>query len=231
MGQKAPDDDEATELPSWTMPTIRALCRALATPTAAPHVYAGVSSVSRLAASPATPSRKRPRRSSIAATAAVPSLPALIAVLAFYTLSALSDAAPDETEYLAQRETAVRVLRAHVPPPALEDADADGPDPLVPEIERLMREAKAGGWLEMEWFRNVVPGWADGQGERDAEDEAGEGESEAGDIMVQRGFGAMVTDATDWLSEGRRREYAVWKKGILRRMREIESADKAVALV
>jgi origin recognition complex subunit 6 len=251
--QKKQGDEESTELPPWTMPTIRALCKALDEPKAAPHVFVGVSTVARLLREnakedeedeqPHTPSRKRPRRSNGIQSrreqkySALPfgsKLPALIAVITFYTLSELSDEAPDGDFYKSQRDIAIKTLREHVPSDIIawddEITDADPEAELIADIEKFMREASKAGWLDMEWFRNILPSEgraamnADGEeivvGDED-EVNGHQDEIEYG-VESNRGFGTMMTAATDWLSEDRRRDYVVWKKGILKRMDEVE---------
>jgi origin recognition complex subunit 6 len=244
------------------MSIIRALCKVLKAPAAAPHVFAGVSSILKAiketTSGAGTPSRKRARRVSAesSTTFATTSsfeekdIPALIAVVTMYTLSKLI-AAPSTEEYKALRQTAVKTLQKSVPGLNLDEGE------LVDSIEAFMREAQK-GWLEMDWYLNIpylgsesnsedansVNGNGTVHGDDDdlnVEDDEGlvtkktsrrreKSRAGASDISVapNRAFGTMVTDATDWLSDDRRKDYRQWKAKILKQIERVErEAEKA----
>ena len=94
------------------------------------------------------------------------------------------------------------------------------------DIELLLREASRQQWLDMEWYRNILPhsaisgDEANSQGDTVSDDMEGE---MGIPTASTRGFGTMMTDATDWLSESRRKDYVVWKKAVLQKIEQIES--------
>lgn len=240
----------SSDEPEWMMTVIRSLCKALKTPSAAPHVFTGVSTVLNFIKEKengsGTPSRKRPRLLSTptanGATTPAPAfeakrIPALIAVVTMYTLSALI-APPSPEEYPALRKTAIQTLLKSVP--AIESDERE----LVEDIEAFMREA-TNGWLEMEWYQNIQPAQ---NSEDEAEENVSEGGQEAGkdkeggpvpkkatqrrekqkknqtndSAAPKSAFGTMMTDATDWLSGGRRADYRQWKTKIIKQIDRIE---------
>jgi origin recognition complex subunit 6 len=246
------DNLSADGVPGWVMHAIRQLCKAFKKPSAAPHVFVGVSTILKLLQeqmnSPATQSRKRVRRS----PGDTPNtklfsfhdnqIPALIAVVAIYTLSVLS---PQDfeggEEYKKKKGLAIRTLLPLAPDESTtEDAISD-------DIELFLREAQ-NGWLDMEWYQNLTDQWraddltneANDHGsveEDEDEDEAREeadgeatrrsrkaahGINENGNLSKRVG-GGMMTPATDWLSDEKRREYMRWKAKFLV---ELERAEK-----
>ncbi|KAK0640328.1 hypothetical protein DIS24_g9480 [Lasiodiplodia hormozganensis] len=169
------DDDGV--VPAYVTPLIRALSKALGTPPAVPHVYAGVRSVLKEATTTAansTPSRSsaRKRRSggqegieTLAATNGgvdENDIPPLVAVLLMYTIIRLSGRPTRATEHRGRKEEAVRVLAE------CEACEGLAEDELLARVERLLVEVKERGWLEMEWFENVGQK-AGGDGDEDVE--------------------------------------------------------------
>jgi len=226
------------------MPAIRALCKTFKKPEAAPHVFAGVSSVLKAHRTDAdelelqhTPSRKRKRPSGAVGVPVTnvsigeEHITALITVITFYTLSELEEA-PDKEEYLNQRKLAVETLAMFEPgrPRARKH--------MIADIELFMREAQ-NGWLDMDWYRNILyDRRANGSMAEDeaqsSEDELADGIDEAicmsnaagaqeSEVPIRRGFGTMFSDAVDWLSEDRKADYIQWKKKILAKIAEIEN--------
>ena len=235
--------NEEEGVPQWVMPAIRALCKTFKKPEAAPHVFAGVSSVLKVHRTNAdelelqhTPSRKR-KRPSDAVGASITNvsideehITALIAVITFYTLSELEES-PDKEEYLNRRKLAVETLTKFEPRRPRDKKY------MVADIELFMREAQ-NGWLDMDWYRNILDdrqtnGFMDEEGIRSSEDELADGVDGAvgmsnatgfreSDVPVRRGFGTMFSDAVDWLSEDRKADYIQWKKKVLTEIAEIE---------
>lgn len=103
------------------------------------------------------------------------------------------------------------------------------------DIDNWLLEISTRGWLTLDWFTNIVEGAGlqssshDPTIDKDDEmllyenDEPEEGEQDA----LRTGLGTMMQDRVDYLSEKRRRDYAVWKKNILARCEEIEAAVAA----
>jgi origin recognition complex subunit 6 len=239
--RKRVEGEEDDDIPGWTMSAIRSLCKAFSIPQVAPHVFVGVSSIVRSirekqAAVSATPSKKRARRSvgddaPSAVTFAFDDtyIPALVAVIGFFTRSHLLGA-PEPEEYATQRATAMKAISK-----ALPDGAKQTEEDMIPIIEVLLREAE-NGWLDMEWYHNLP------EPASDAEAEAGnraKGNEDAEEVMPgpsrslevpKRGFGSMMTDATDYLSEEKKAEYKRWKNGIMRRIAQSEKQDKGKAI-
>jgi origin recognition complex subunit 6 len=99
-------------------------------------------------------------------------------------------------------------------------------DELSLEAEELMPMAQAEGWLQMEWFLNVIP-----QGD----DEPMEGVELSSAAPEKRtvnktggsdyiGLGTMMQDATDYLGDRQREDFREWKAKIMARVHEIETA-------
>ncbi|KAL1646852.1 hypothetical protein SLS58_002987 [Diplodia intermedia] len=258
------DNDDDGIVPSYVTPLIRALCRALGAPGAAvPHVYAGVRSILREGAAAGsdnkntTPSRssaRNKRRSSGGATAAATTtmekveerdIPPLIAVLLMYTMIKLGGRPTSAAELRERRERAVEVVWG-------ECEACEGwwgtEEELVRKVEKLLVEAKERGWLDMEWFGNVVQGDADVEmGDEDGDEEGDTEEDEGGagvpptpytplkkrktktvDVQAgvsQGGLGTMMQDKVDYLSEARRAGFVKWKAGIMKRVERIERED------
>jgi origin recognition complex subunit 6 len=226
------------DLPAWVMPTVRQLCKAFKIPHAAPHVYVGVSSIARVireqqAAATSTPARKRARRSTgTVALSTVLSefeeahIPALIVVVAFFARSHLLGA-PEANDYVGQREKAIEIVNKSIPDDVKRDEDS-----TVAMIEALLREAE-NGWLDMEWYHNLPEPVSDPDEPDEEVDDETVGLVEDEERPVQslevpkRGFGSMMTDATDWLSEQRRAEYKRWRAGIMKRITQIERQGRS----
>lgn len=226
------------ELPDWTMPTIRTLVRAFDYPTAASHVYTAVEStlplLARMTAASAraaaeTPS-KRPRRAAAAPQLSATELSdakrlALIAVTLFYVLSRMMDRDISPEQFLQWRERAISTL---LQSKAGQDGGINVQD-LEAEIEILMPMAQEEGWLNMEWFVNVLP--------LTQNDEMEDIEMEDGDIQRTKkrglemgtseyiGLGTMMQEDTDYLGERQTAEYERWKKSFLAKVAEIETAS------
>lgn len=229
---------EDEEAPEWVMPAIRALCKAFNRPDAAPHVFAGVSSVLKLQRDEVdTPSRKRQRKfggdtpPTSRAKVTEQNMTALISVITFYTLAEL-DEAPETEEYIRQRRLAIKTLTKF---------DPQGPrdkDGITADIESFMREAQ-NGWLDMQWYQNILKddemnGEAGVNGSLGLEGELADDEealpktrrrngTTRDDAPVLRGgFGTMFNDSTDWLSDERRADYVRWKSRILSEIEKVE---------
>ena len=234
---------EEEEVPEWIMPAVRALCKALKWPEAAPHVFAGISSVLKsqkeLQAEIHTPSRKRKRiygnsADDIAgARITERDYAALITVIAFYAISEL-DIGSEPHDSVQQRKLALKTLAKYDPQRPQREDDA------IANIERLTQEAQ-NGWLEMEWYRNIsknddTNGHTAREVSRGVEDELADDSDavitgrQAKKLMAdddaasfRGGFGTMFNDSTDWLSEARKADYVVWKSRIISEINAIES--------
>jgi origin recognition complex subunit 6 len=180
------------------------------------------------AAAPETPS-KRPRRTASAPPTPPSSVPdvricGLIAVVFLYVFTKMKDIDVTPEQYKDWRETAVTTL---LDLPSGQDMTYDE---VSLETEELMPMAQAEGWLQMEWFLNVVP-QEDGEAMEGVEQADTNGRSVTGKSAGIRGggseyvgLGTMMQDATDYLGERQREEYQRWKRGIMARVEELEAA-------
>jgi origin recognition complex subunit 6 len=219
------------------MPTIRSLCKALEIPYTAPHVYVGVSSISRVireqqASVTSTPSKKRVRRttgndaiSTVVSEFEEAHVPALIVVVGFFTLSHLQGP-PRPEDYVKLRKKAVDAVTRSTPDEVRKDDDS-----TIAAVEALLREAE-NGWLDMEWYQNLPQPVADSGEATDETNGAATEFVEDEERPIQRlelpkrGFGSMMTDTTDWLSDERRADYRHWKAGILNKIALVQKQDK-----
>ncbi|KAG9199715.1 hypothetical protein G6514_008270 [Epicoccum nigrum] len=222
----------ASEPPAWVMLAIRVLARTFAYPAVSPHVYTGVESLlpllaqlSSAASGAETPSTRSRRSTAPLPTVAEIKLCGLVVAVFLYVLVRVLDAEVTPEQYDAQRNLAVRTL--------LDAATADvrsvGFAELVHETEEMMATAQQEGWLEMEWFLNVVLG-EEGEGEEMEGVETtlpAQGSTSRnrrwGGGSAYVGLGTMLQDATDYLGEQRREEYKTWKAGIVARCEELEA--------
>lgn len=242
----ANDDD----VPDWSIPLVRQLCKVWEEPSLAPHIFAGLGSIAKFqrqkvadeTSNGATPSRGRSRRSVAGnkswkehETIEQSDIPALCAVLLFYTHARISGKEITPDQYLQQRETVARTI-LHT------DRGKDiAKSDLLSDIERFMREAQ-NGWLDLEWYRNIQEGEVDELGvDEDMPDvdatyqsgttpkkcKADTASTNSG--ALQHGFGTMMQDKVDYLSEDRRRDYAAWKAIMMKRIDQVEREEKAAA--
>ena len=216
------------------MPAIRVLARTFAHPAVSPHVYTGVESLLPLLAqlSSTTSGAETPSARSRRSTAPLPAvteikLCGLVVAVFLYVLVRVSDAEVTPEQYDEQRDLAVRTL--------LEAAEVKGKNvgfaELVTETEEMMATAQQEGWLEMEWFLNVVLG--DEGEEMEGVEMALPAQGKSSTSRDRRlgggsayvGLGTMLQEATDYLGEQRREEYKTWMAGIMARCEELEAGS------
>ncbi|KAK4976457.1 hypothetical protein LTR66_002284 [Elasticomyces elasticus] len=181
-------------------------------------------------------------------------IPALLIVLYMYTAARLRDEEISGPNYILWRAQAVEAVRQLAIGADLSDEE------LIADIEAFLREATSTGWLEMEWYRNIPMDSTreDGVVEQATdvyeEDEERDGQNDVptrvpktplktrmrdvdgsagsvGPAGLQAGLGTMFQDKVDWLGEERRRRYAVWRKDIMRKIREIEGEGDTTLVV
>jgi len=213
------------------MPSIRNLVKEFDYPSAAPNVFTGVESIlpllARMSAAAAETPSKRSRRTPTTPQPVRRGLPnirvlALMAVVFLYVLSKMKDVEITPTQYEEWQEKAVRTLLA------LPAGQRIAYDELSSETSEMMPMARAEGWLQMDWYLNVVP-------DRDTEEMEGvkatgisvrpakgknQGIKPSGSDYI--GLGTMMQDATDYLGERQKQEYRIWKAGIMARVQEME---------
>jgi origin recognition complex subunit 6 len=179
--------------------------------------------MSAAAAAPETPS-KRPKRSTTSTSGDVSdtrvlSLIVVVFLLVYSRMKDIDVSIQQYNEWLAKAVTAVLEL------PATKDTTEQE---LQGKIEETMKMAKEEGWLQMQWFDNVMP---QGDGEEMEGVEMSESAPTNGKGMGLRargseyiGLGTMMQDATDFLGERQQEDYMRWKAKILARVQELETA-------
>ncbi|KAH8727684.1 origin recognition complex subunit 6-domain-containing protein [Phaeosphaeriaceae sp. PMI808] len=220
------------EVPEWVMPVIRSLLKTFDFPSAAPHIFTGVESIlpllERMAAAGAvqTPS-KRPQRTATPQGAFVNVTNArilgLTSIVFLYVFTKMKNVDVTPKQYKEWRETAVNSILE------LPVGQEINYEELSLEIEELLPMAQAEGWLQMEWFTNVLPQedaevmegveYTDSSG-RPVEGEGIATKANGSDYI---GLGTMMQDATDYLGERQRNDYKSWKDNILSRIEKIEA--------
>ena len=237
------------EVTVYIMPLIRHICKTFEVPEAAPHVYAGVSSVLRVTTTerPETPPSKRRKITSeddLNGRLHVGMVPALILTLfiAVYGKMYGSDLAEDPEFCLK----AVEITREYCEKNQKSDGYQHKEDEDMSEYIKDFNERALDEWLNMEWYENVPSVEAEAGAEDDKEEDIADEpltprkrpaaktplrrkekhgnieDDDMGAAGLLPGLGTMFQPAIDWLSDERRAEYAQWKKQILR-----EAAAKA----
>ncbi|CAF9917644.1 hypothetical protein IMSHALPRED_003709 [Imshaugia aleurites] len=223
--KKAPQrlSTSGTEAPAWIMPVIRHLCNKMGSPAAPHHIFAGVSSI--LAS--------QEQRSAV-------QIPALIVAVYILVTTRLAGTETAPEQYQNRKTLALEIVK-----------DAVGKDFAQVEvgnadIDNCMREFKDRKWTQMDWFGNIAPGAGvglDGESEDDADDASDHDEADEGGLLpmtrgsvdrrdsldqgyLQVGLGTMMRDQVDYLSDQRRHEYQVWKKGILIQIERLENSQE-----
>jgi origin recognition complex subunit 6 len=96
------------------------------------------------------------------------------------------------------------------------------------DVDSWLLHISARGWLNLDWFENIVEG--SGLGVKDASGQAEDGEmllarsrsTGGNNDLRQRGLGTMMQDRVDYLSEKKRAEYKIWKESITTRIEEMK---------
>ncbi|KAL5114693.1 hypothetical protein ACEQ8H_007427 [Pleosporales sp. CAS-2024a] len=223
----------ADDMPDWVMAAIRKLVRAFAYPSAAPHVFSGVESTLPLLARMSVPAAETPSQRGGASRVPVKAASAplralsdcrirgLIIVIFLYTFSRMKNVEVVPEDYSVWRRTAIDTMLDMATAEEITYAD------LSLEADELMPLAKTEGWLNMQWYLNVMPLQHD-------EDAIMQGIEVSGPVKKSAvatwgasdyiGLGTMMQDATDYLGDRRREDFANWKEKIMARVREIQAS-------
>ena len=240
-----------TGVPSFVMPMIRQICKAFKTHEAAPHVFAGVSSVLQ-AHGTGEPASKKRRTTTTKLDDTAPyaedTLPAVIVTLFFAVSKKMYGR--ETTDNVESRAKAVQTVKEYCKANAEQLPDKlDTSSTMGYDIEGLMVGA-VNEWMEMEWYQNVLElGSADENPATEDENEDDEArltpakrpaktplrrkekhgkrilEEDSDDVGAAGllpGLGTMFQPAIDWLSDERRAEFALWKQDVLREAAVIE---------
>jgi len=217
-------DASAADVPEWVMPAIRSLVKKFDLSSAAPHIFTGVESILPLMArmseaAAETPSKRRQRPTAAQTSITDTRILALIAVV-FLAVSAKMrdvDVTPEDYEKLRKA-----TVDTQLELPVAKDITEED---LSFELQELMDVAQAEGWLQMEWFLNIV--LAEDEDAMEGVEATGRGAAKSitansgGSDYI--GLGTMMQDATDYLGERQREDFKAWKAQVLARVQQIEA--------
>lgn len=189
-------DNAASNLPRFTMPLIRHVCKECETPRVAMHVYTGVESVYRSlqrsqeleANAPGTPSKRR--RSNNGEAEAVTSgtlpvprdeqVPALVAVV--YLMTAASPLGSGNLAVNEQQRVQAQSAVESYFTKQKSAAVTPDPDAIEQDISAYLQAAMQ-GWADMEWYKNLP---TNKSGDTGPEGAAGEDANEEGGPVTPR---------------------------------------------
>ncbi|KAK3361077.1 origin recognition complex subunit 6-domain-containing protein [Lasiosphaeria ovina] len=217
--KRTPKSTAADSLPAWVRATARHLIAALGPPSIGPVVMAGMESIAAPAAARAA--RGRHARDVGNDTSGADdwvrdNLPALLGALYLYVWRADDTKDEDEGDDDALWEGWPGTARV-------------SPKDLDAAALRINRQ----GWLELDWARGIDDLVARGEAaltEAEAQAEAEEDENnkhEAHETLQIRRPDTMFQERYDYLSERKKREYAVWREKVLGRIHELERGGGA----
>jgi origin recognition complex subunit 6 len=156
-------------------------------------------------------------------------LTSLLAALYLYVWNSVSQPnGVDEERYVAARSSVIDTLakaRGSISVKDVDEEDAwEGWEEVAAgDVDNAALVINRHGWLESDWAKGI-----EGLIRRDADEEdvakgrrvkeradPEAGRARRGDVMFQEKY--------DYLSERKRKAYAAWKEGILKRIREMEA--------
>jgi origin recognition complex subunit 6 len=231
-----------SDISAWIHPTIRHLCTSLHAPAAAHHILAGVTTIlttpSPVASEGSGKGEDKKDR-----------IPALLGAVYFFVRTRLQGVETSGKEYIEQREKVLEGLEqarkevdAKKGKGKGEDRDAlfwkGWEDVGTGDVDAYLQEISGRGWLDLDWFQNVIEGSGleleQGVDEEWLEDEEmrkveiTRARLERKDALkrgvLMGGLGTMMQDRVDWLSEERREDFRSWKEDVLGRIKEIEAS-------
>ncbi|KAL8672783.1 MAG: hypothetical protein Q9168_002777 [Polycauliona sp. 1 TL-2023] len=216
------------------MKAIRGLCKHVDAPAATPHVFAGVSSILTIPA----PNQESMSEQDLERLRGW-GIESLIVAVYLLVRTRLSGVHTGSSAFLEQRDRALAVLNQLQN--GGEPSEAAGPESVI----SWMSEIKRGRWTELDWFENVGQGAGLGVDEAKVTDvdDSDRGDSDVDESVVHRrresrrdsqeksylqpGLNTMMQDRVDYLSDEKRADYQIWKKGILARIDRMEKAEQA----
>ncbi|KAL2135932.1 hypothetical protein VTI74DRAFT_6315 [Chaetomium olivicolor] len=202
-------------LPSWLRPTLRFLLAHLGPPSIGPVVASGLESI-------ITPGGKLTDDAWV-----LSNLVAVLGAVYIYVWRGVTWPAGEEVDrerYVRfRKEVAACLARAR------EDVELDGGEQAwegwgevgVREFDAAALRMNRHGWFEMEWVSGV--GDLAERERATAEERGGEEGDGAPEMMQIRRPDTMFQERYDYLSEKKRKAYAEWKGGILKRIKELEA--------
>ncbi|KAK4501290.1 hypothetical protein PRZ48_007097 [Zasmidium cellare] len=178
--------------------------------------------------------------------------PALLIALQLFAAARMKGVKVEDQEIKIMKKTAIEAAKTFCEnkKESLPEGLEEGLKKLASNIDFYMLEAEDSGWLEMEWYQNI-PQTQDEEPEiEESEEEDDEDllvtpkkrpykrplqrkekhggkaaldfEDDVGAAGLLPGLGTMFQPSIDWLSDERRRDYAQWKKGIMKEINAME---------
>ncbi|KAK0704888.1 origin recognition complex, subunit 6 [Lasiosphaeris hirsuta] len=215
----------ADALPPWIRPVLRFLCVALGPARSGPVVMSGVESI-------AAPRGVRSADEWVASN-----LSALLAALYLYVWRGLTAHGEDidAAEYVRFRKRLIGALkkaRAEVVVTPKVDEEGEEGDPWegwcdvkLKDLDTAALRINRHGWLELDWAAGIEDMVRAGEDADDREDQDEADEETPEPVQIRRAD-TMFQERYDYLSERRRKEYVVWKEGILRKIEELEGPTR-----
>ena len=224
---KEPIEASASEIPTWTMPVIRQMCKKLGALAAPHHVFAGVSSIFS--------SSDRPLDLNVVA---------LMITIYLLVLTRLNGVENSQEVYSQRKKDALEAVdKAMIQRGERVECDEASIDTYMLHVKRYK-------WTDMDWFGNVVVGSGVAQFEDDWEEpqmNIDGADEDDGHILphlsesfldsfpeedfLQAGLGTMMDDRVDYLSDARRRSYERWKRETLLLIDDLEARDQTKDVV
>lgn len=221
------DNTEKT-IPNWIRPLINAICISLESPAAAPHVLAGVTTILTVPSPSALllRSQKGPKPAHAPEQDKTDKIPALIAAVFVHVCTKLRGETTSGAEYYTGKNPIVRSFNKAKKSLVERGFEMEGWEDFVGiDVDAWLKEIPDKRWVDLDWFSNIelgagVDGDVRGEGELGTEERQVEKRPSGGTSL--RG---MLQNSVDYLSEEKRKEYQVWRSGIMRRIEEIEAED------
>ncbi|KAK3387523.1 origin recognition complex, subunit 6 [Podospora didyma] len=227
-------------LPSWIRPTLRFLCAGLGPARIGPVVMSGVESI------------VAPRGVRTDDEWVNGNMVAMLGALYLYVWRGVmySDTDLDAAQYAKfRKELAAALARAReevklnakAPPRKKKQANGeeDGDDDdderwegwhsvRPKDFDAAALKMNRYGWLKLDWARGIddlAQAARDGEEEDDNDDDDGTNQEP---VQLRRAD-TMFQERYDYLSERKKKEYAVWKEGIMGRIKELEGDHRSLA--
>ena len=220
----------AGDLPIWTMPVIRQLCKKLGAPRAPHHIFAGVSSIMKSSNESTEASEVRQGIN----------IPALIIAVYFFTTARLSDMEIKSEQLVEQIALSLNLVK--------ELAEQGFQLGVITEVDirAHMRQIALQKWVEMDWFQNIKLGSGIGAIEdslENAEPPSASDDDEEKVVVrrqnrtsrdpkqvdrehLQPGLGTMMQERVDFLSDEHIRDYQEWQIDVMMRIQGMERDSK-----
>ncbi|KAI9821914.1 MAG: hypothetical protein M1827_002496 [Pycnora praestabilis] len=133
-------------LPEWVMPTIRHLCAASSAPAAAPHVFAGVSSILTLPRPLLANDHTSPEEGK------KDKILALIIAVYFFVTTRLSGQETSSNDYVTKKKAALEAVAE------LGEGRNDWEEVTPIDVDAWMAEIGKNRWVTLDWFENITQG-------------------------------------------------------------------------